>query len=174
MVLKGVVWLSMLSSRGTQSSYRGRDSSKEHSNNELRRLYDAATQHYWVLKAAKSDSFEMVLTVILKQNLDQKTRLKWTKFNSDSKKCSTVYGISQTLKTPCESVSHTAHKQSSGLDWKVPVKKFLPLSRDDTSLDGQRLSSYMCERTGCYSIPRFVLVKPDVIIMNKINLRGVT
>ena len=35
-------------------------------------------------KAAKADSFEALLTVILQQKLDEKTRLKWAEFNSDS------------------------------------------------------------------------------------------
>ena len=50
---------------------------------ELRRLCDAATQHYRVLKAAKSDTFDTVLTVILQQRLDEKTRLKWAEFSSE-------------------------------------------------------------------------------------------
>ena len=37
---------------------------KKGSDKELRRLYDAATQHNRALKAAKSDSFDTVLTVI--------------------------------------------------------------------------------------------------------------
>ena len=54
---------------------------KNESDKELRRLYDAATQHYRALKAAKSDSFDTVLTVILQQKLDEKTRLKWEEFS---------------------------------------------------------------------------------------------
>ena len=50
---------------------------------ELRRLYDAATQHYRALKAAKSDSFDKVLTVILQQKLDEKMWLKWEEFSSE-------------------------------------------------------------------------------------------
>ena len=56
---------------------------KNGSDKELRRLYDAATQHYRALKAAKSDSFDTVLTVILQQKLDEKTRLKWAEFSSE-------------------------------------------------------------------------------------------
>ena len=40
-------------------------------------------------------------------------------------------------------------------------------------LDGRR-PSLRGVRTGCKPIPRFVLVKPDVIVMNNINLSGVT
>ena len=58
---------------------------KNGSNKELRRLCDAATQHYRVLKAAKNDSFDRVLTVILQQKLDEKTWLKWAEFSNDSK-----------------------------------------------------------------------------------------
>ena len=50
---------------------------KNGSDKELCRLYDAAIQHYQVLKAAKHDSFNTVLTAILQQKLDEKTRLKW-------------------------------------------------------------------------------------------------
>ena len=57
---------------------------KNGSNKELRRLYDAPTQHYRALKAAKSDSFDTVLTVILQQKLDDKTRLKWAEFSSNN------------------------------------------------------------------------------------------
>ena len=48
---------------------------------EIRRLYDPANQCYRALKAAKADSFEALLTVILQQKLDEKTRLKWAEFN---------------------------------------------------------------------------------------------
>ena len=41
---------------------------KNSSNKEICRLYDPAIQHYQVLKAAKNDSFDTVLTVILHQN----------------------------------------------------------------------------------------------------------
>ena len=56
---------------------------KNGSDRELRRLYDAATQHYRALKATKSDSFVTVLIVILQQKLDEKTRLKWAEFSSE-------------------------------------------------------------------------------------------
>ena len=49
---------------------------KNSSDKELCRLHDAATRHYWALKAAKNNSFDTVLTVILQQKLDEKTRLK--------------------------------------------------------------------------------------------------
>ena len=39
---------------------------------EIHRLYDAATQHYRALKAAKADSFQTLLTVILQQKLDER------------------------------------------------------------------------------------------------------
>ena len=58
---------------------------KNGSDKELRRLYDAATQHYRALKEAKNESFNTVLTVILQQKLDEKTPLKWAEFSSDSK-----------------------------------------------------------------------------------------
>ena len=58
---------------------------KNGSDKELRRLYDAATQHYRALKAAKSDSFDTVLTVILQQKLDEKSRLKWAELAVNTK-----------------------------------------------------------------------------------------
>ena len=56
---------------------------KTGSDKEFCRLYDAATQYYRALNAAKSDSFDTVLTVILQQKLDEKTRLKWAEFSSE-------------------------------------------------------------------------------------------
>ena len=56
---------------------------KNRSEKELRRLYDAATQHYRALREAKNDSFDTVLTVILQQKLDEKTWLKWAEFSSE-------------------------------------------------------------------------------------------
>ena len=50
---------------------------KNGSDKELYRLYDAAIQHYRALKATKSNSFDTVLTMILQQKLDEKTRLKF-------------------------------------------------------------------------------------------------
>ena len=40
---------------------------KNGSRKEIRHLFDAATQHYKMLKAAKADSFKTLLTVILQQ-----------------------------------------------------------------------------------------------------------
>ena len=57
---------------------------KNGSDKELRRLYDSAIQHNREIKAAKSDSFDTVLTVIRQQKLDHNTRLKWAEFSSDS------------------------------------------------------------------------------------------
>ena len=56
---------------------------KNGSDKELRRLYDVVTQLYQALKAAKSDSFDTIVTVILQQKLDDKTWLKWAEFSSD-------------------------------------------------------------------------------------------
>ena len=46
---------------------------KNGSDKGIHGLYDAARQHYQALKAAKADSFKMLLTVILQQKLDKKT-----------------------------------------------------------------------------------------------------
>ena len=43
---------------------------KNGSERDIRPLCDAATQHYRELKAAKPNSFETLLTVILQQKLD--------------------------------------------------------------------------------------------------------
>ena len=64
---------------------------KNGSDKELRRLYDAATQHYRALKSAKNDSFDTVLTVVPQQKLDEKTRLKLAEFCSDERNRSTVH-----------------------------------------------------------------------------------
>ena len=57
---------------------------KNSSDKELHCFYDAAIQHCWVLKAAKTDCFETMLTVILQHKPDERTQLKWVEFNSDS------------------------------------------------------------------------------------------
>ena len=45
---------------------------KNSSEKKIRCLYDPTAQHYRALKAAKADSFEMLLTVILQQKLDKR------------------------------------------------------------------------------------------------------
>ena len=47
-------------------------------------LSHAAIQHCRALNAAKTDCFEMILTVILQHKLDERAQLKWVEFNSDS------------------------------------------------------------------------------------------
>ena len=64
---------------------------KNGSDKELHRLYDDVTQHYQELKAAKSDSIEMLLTVILLQKLDEKTWLKWVELDNDSENVPRVW-----------------------------------------------------------------------------------
>ena len=72
--------------------------------------------------------FESLLTVILQQKLDNKTRLKWSKFNSDS---DNVPPCTENLKfldfhaRQLESVSYTGHKQTSESDHKKLVKTIL-------------------------------------------------
>ena len=110
---------------------------KNGSNKELCHPYDAVMQYYRALKAAKNDSFETVLTVTLQQKPDKKTRLKWAGFNSD---CKNVPLWTEFLKFldlhagHLESVSHSAHKQASGSDWKLPVKQSYSTSTDDMCL----------------------------------------
>ena len=110
---------------------------KNGSEKEIRRLCDAATQHYRALKAAKADSFETLLTVILQQKLDEKTRLKWAEFNSESDNvppCTEILKFLDLHARQLESVSHTGHKQTSGSDRKVSVKQSYATSTDDTCL----------------------------------------
>ena len=108
---------------------------KNGSEKEIRRLCDAATQHYCALKAAKADSFETLLTVILQQKLDEKTRLKWLEFNSDSDSgppCTKILKFLDLHVGQLESVSHTGHRQPSGSDRKASVKQSYIASTDDT------------------------------------------
>ena len=73
-MLKTAVQLSSLSSGGTHLQCSARGSRKSGNDKELRRLYDAAIQHYRALNAAKADSFEILLTMILQQKLDEWSR----------------------------------------------------------------------------------------------------
>ena len=110
---------------------------KNGSDKEIRRLYDAATQHYRALKAAKADSFETLLTVILQQKLDEKTRLKWAEFNSDNDNvppCTELLKFLDLHARHLESVSLTSHKQTSGSDRKLPVKQSFATSAEDACL----------------------------------------
>ena len=65
--------MSVPSSGETHLQYRGCAPIKNGSDKEIRRLYDAVTEHYRTLKAAKAELFETLLTVILQQELDEKT-----------------------------------------------------------------------------------------------------
>ena len=110
---------------------------KNGTNKEILCLYDTATQHYRALKAGKADSFEALLTVVLQQNLDEKTRLKWAEFNSDSdnvQQCTELLKFLDLHARHLESVSLTEHKQASGHDRKLPVKQTYASSTDDTCL----------------------------------------
>ena len=114
---------------------------KNGSDKEFSCLYDAATQHYRALKAAKNSSFETVLTVILKQKLDEKTWLKWAEFKSDSENvppCIELLKFLDLHARHLKSVSHTAHKQASGSDRKLPVKQSFALSTDVTCLASKK------------------------------------
>ena len=83
---------------------------------ELRRLYDAATKHYRALKAAKSDSFDTVLTVILQQKLDEKTRLKWAEFSCEHESvppCTELLKFLNLYARQVENVTQVGHKYAS-------------------------------------------------------------
>ena len=111
---------------------------KSGSEKELRRLYDAATQHYRALKAAKADSFDTVLTVILQQKLDEKTRLKWAEFSSEHESvppCTELLKFLDLQARQLESVTQVGHKHVSGSDRKIPsVKPSYAISTDDACL----------------------------------------
>ena len=111
---------------------------KSGSEKELRRLYDAATQHYRALKAAKTDSFDTVLTVILQQKLDEKTRLKWAEFSSEHESvppCTELLKFLDLQARQLESVAQVGHKHASGSDRKIPsVKPSYAISTDDACL----------------------------------------
>ena len=92
---------------------------KNGSDKELRCLYDAATQHYRALKAAKAESFKLLLTV---QKLDEKTQLKLAEFNSDSKNvrlCTKFLKFLDLHVRLLKCVFHTRHKQASGFDCQL-------------------------------------------------------
>ena len=85
---------------------------KNGSEKELCRLCDAATQHYRALKAANSDSFDTVLTVILQQKLDEKTRLKWAGFSSEHESvpsCTELLKFLDLQARQLESVTQVGH-----------------------------------------------------------------
>ena len=111
---------------------------KNGSDKELRRLYDAATQRYRSLKAAKTDSFDTVLTVILQQKLDEKTRLKWAEFSSEHESvppCTELLKFLDLQARQLESVAQVGHKHASGSDRKIPsVKPFYAISTDNACL----------------------------------------
>ena len=111
---------------------------KNGSEKELRRLYDAATQHYRALKAAKSDSFDTVLTVILQQKLDEKTRLKWAEFSSDHESVPQCFELLKFLELQARqlgNVTQVGHKHASGFDRNMPsVKPSYAISTVDACL----------------------------------------
>ena len=111
---------------------------KNGSDKELHLQYDDATQHYGTLKAAKSNSFDTVLAVILQQKLDKKTRLKCEEFSSDHKSvppCSEVLKFLDVQARQLESVCHVGHKHPSGSDRKMlSVKPSYAIFTDDACL----------------------------------------
>ena len=110
---------------------------KNGSNKELHRLYNAVTQHYRKVKAAKANSFKTLVTVILQQKLDEKTQLNWAEFSSNSENvppCTEFLKFLDLLARHLESVSHSGHKQASNSDRKLPAKQSYASSTDDTCL----------------------------------------
>ena len=108
------------------------------SDKDIRHLYDTVKQHHQALKAAKSDSFDTVLTVVLPQKLDDKTWLKWAEFSRDSENVPPSTELLKFLDLQfrqLESVSHVGHKHASGSDCKMSsVKPSYPISTDDACL----------------------------------------
>ena len=101
-------------------------------------LYDVATQHYRALKAVKSDSFNTVLTVILQQNLYNKTRLNWAEFSIEHESvppCTELLKFLDLQARQLESVAQVGHKHASGWDRKISsVKPSYATSTDDACL----------------------------------------
>ena len=132
---------------------------KLHSDKELRRLYDAARKHYWVLKAGKADSSEMLLTMILKHMLDQKTLWIWVEFNNDSvPPCTKFLKLLDLHVRHLESVSHTGHKQAPGSYCKLPAKQSFVSSTDDTC--------QVCNKR-CHQIHNCMYLKDRYMYMRK-------
>ena len=103
---------------------------KNGSDKELCHLYDAATQYYRGLKAAKNDSFDTVLTLMLQQKLDKKTQLKWVEFSSNNERvsqCTEFLKFLDLQARQLESVSHVGHKYASGSDRKMPSMNHHPM-----------------------------------------------
>ena len=111
---------------------------KNDSDKELHCLYDAATQHYLVLKAVKNDSFDTVFTVILQQKLYEKTQLNWAEFSSNNENvppCTEFLKFLDLQARHLESVCHIELKHASRSDHKIPsVKPSYALSTDNTRL----------------------------------------
>ena len=111
---------------------------KNGSDKEFGNLCDAATQHYRALKAAKNDSFDTVLTVILQQKLDEKAQLKLEEFSSDHESvppCTEFLKFLDLQARHLGSVSHDGHKHASRSDRKIPsIKLSYALSTDDACL----------------------------------------
>ena len=108
------------------------------SDKELRRHYDGTAQHYRALKEAKSDSFDTVLTLILQQKLDEKTRLKWAVFSTEHEgvpPCTELRKFLDLQARQLESISKVGHKHDSGSDRKMhSVKPSYAISTDDAHL----------------------------------------
>ena len=67
----------------------------------------------------------------------KKVQLKWVEFNSDSEnvpQCTEFLKFVDLNTRHPASVSHTAHKQASGSDRKLPVRQSFALSTDVTCL----------------------------------------
>ena len=111
---------------------------KNESYKELRHLYDAATQHYRVLKAAKSDSFDTALTVILQQKLEAKTRLKWPELSSNNESvppCTEHLKFLYLQARQLASVSRVGHKHASRSEYKrLSLKPSYAISTNDVCL----------------------------------------
>ena len=75
--------------------------------------------------------------MIQQQKLDEKTRLRWVEFNSDSENlppCTEFLKFLHLHARHLESVSHTTRKQASGSDRKLPKKQSYASSTDDLCL----------------------------------------
>ena len=122
-MLEGVIRSAMVSQEEHIRSIVDSVPVKNGSDKEPCRHYDAATHHYRALKEAKSDSFDTVLTVILQQKLDEKTRLKWEEFSSNNgsvPSCTEPLEFLDVQAKQLESVSQVGHRHASRSDRKMP------------------------------------------------------
>ena len=138
-MLEGAIRSATLGSGGTHLQYRGCDSSEERQRQGSSPSVGCCdTVLYRALKAAKTDWFDTVFTVILQKKLDDKTQLKWAEFSSDHESvppCTDLLKFLDLQARQLQSVTQVGHKHTAGSDRKMPsVKPSYAISTDDARL----------------------------------------